>query len=126
MTIRIVVRFFCKTYSTALVVHNTDIIDSLYCIFLPIVELPFYFQVLSFAFNKVKLFAEVFYENSNLDDSGIYLPAYLRIYLPSRNNLKLHDTPGILTAQKMKFSIKDFFRKCYQIRSFLRIWSHLL
>ena len=30
------------------------------------------------------------------------------------------------TAQKMKFSIKDFFRKCAQIRSFLRIWSHLL
>ena len=26
----------------------------------------------------------------------------------------------------MKFSIKDFFSKCEQIRSFLRIWSHLL
>ena len=26
----------------------------------------------------------------------------------------------------MKFSIKDFFNKCDQIRSFLRIWSHLL
>ena len=24
------------------------------------------------------------------------------------------------------FSIKDFFSKCDQIRSFLRIWSHLL
>ena len=31
-----------------------------------------------------------------------------------------------LTAQKMKFSIKDFFCKFDQIRSFLRIWSHLL
>ena len=30
------------------------------------------------------------------------------------------------TAQKMKFSIKDFFSKCDQIGSFLRIWSHLL
>ena len=30
------------------------------------------------------------------------------------------------TAQKMKFSIKDLFSKCDQIRSFLRIWSHLL
>ena len=30
------------------------------------------------------------------------------------------------TAQKMKFSIKDFFTKCDQIRSFLRILSHLL
>ena len=26
----------------------------------------------------------------------------------------------------MKFSIKDFSSKCDQIRSFLRIWSHLL
>ena len=26
----------------------------------------------------------------------------------------------------MKFSIKDFFSKCDQIRSKLRIWSHLL
>ena len=28
--------------------------------------------------------------------------------------------------KKMKFSIKGFFGKCYQISSFLRIWSHLL
>ena len=32
----------------------------------------------------------------------------------------------LYTAQKMKFSIKDFFSKCDQIRSFLRILSHLL
>ena len=31
-----------------------------------------------------------------------------------------------ITAQKIKFSIKDFFSECDQIRSFLRIWSHLL
>ena len=30
------------------------------------------------------------------------------------------------TAQKMMFSIKDFFCKCDQTRSLLRIWSHLL
>ena len=30
------------------------------------------------------------------------------------------------TAQKMKFSIKDSFCKCNQIRSLLRIQSHLL
>ena len=30
------------------------------------------------------------------------------------------------TAQKMMFSIKDFFSTCAQIRRFLRIWSHLL
>ena len=32
----------------------------------------------------------------------------------------------LLTAQKAKFSIKDFFSKCDQIRRKLRIWSHLL
>ena len=30
------------------------------------------------------------------------------------------------TTQKMKFPIKDFFSKCDQIRSFLRIWAYLL
>ena len=30
------------------------------------------------------------------------------------------------TAQKKKFSIKDSFRKCDQIRRVVRIWSHLL
>ena len=30
------------------------------------------------------------------------------------------------TAQQMKFSIRDFSSNCEQIRSFLRIWSHLL
>ena len=33
---------------------------------------------------------------------------------------------GGFTAQKMKFSIKDFFSKCDQIRRKLQIWSHLL
>ena len=28
--------------------------------------------------------------------------------------------------KKMKFSIKDFFSKCDQIRSFMRVWSHLI
>ena len=32
----------------------------------------------------------------------------------------------IYTAQKMKFSIKDFFSKYDQIHRKLRIWSHLL
>ena len=30
------------------------------------------------------------------------------------------------TARKMKFSIKDYFSKCDQIRRKLRIWSNLL
>ena len=31
-----------------------------------------------------------------------------------------------LTAQKMKFSIEDFFSKCDQTRRKLWMWSHLL
>ena len=30
------------------------------------------------------------------------------------------------TAQNLKFSMKDFFSKCDQIRRKLRIWAHLL
>ena len=33
---------------------------------------------------------------------------------------------SFVIAQKIKFSVKDFFSKCDQIRSYLRIWSHLL
>ena len=32
----------------------------------------------------------------------------------------------LFTAQKMKFSIKNLFSKCDQIRSFFQIWSHFL
>ena len=32
----------------------------------------------------------------------------------------------LISAQNMKFSIKDFFSKCSQICRKLRIWSHLL
>ena len=33
---------------------------------------------------------------------------------------------AIYTAQKMNFSMKDFFSKCHQICRKLWIWSHLL
>ena len=45
-------------------------------------------EVLSSASDKAKLFAENFFKNSNLDDSGISLPVF-----PSRTNLKLHNIP---------------------------------
>ena len=41
--------------------------------------------MLSSASDKAKLFAENFSKNSNLDDSGVFLPVFL-----SRSNLKLH------------------------------------
>ena len=50
-------------------------------------------EVLSSACDEAKLFAKNFSKNSNLDDSGIYLPVF-----PSRTNLKLHN---ISTTPKM-------------------------
>ena len=41
-------------------------------------------------------------------------------------SLYLHVKIESYTTQKMRFSIKDFFSKCDQIRRKLRIWSHLL
>ena len=49
----------------------------------------------------------------------------LNILCPQRYGKGLRRQDKI-TAQKMKLSIKDFLRKCDQIFSFLRIWSHLL
>ena len=41
-------------------------------------------------------------------------------------NRKITQNQQTNTAQKIKFSIRDFFSKCDQIRSFLRILTHLL
>ena len=52
-----------------------------------------------------------------------------RVWNGLRNFRKLKNSKSLprtfLTVQKIKFSIKDFFGKCDQIYSFLRIWSHL-
>ena len=39
---------------------------------------------------------------------------------------KLYKIYPVFHCAKQKFSIKDFFSKCYQIYSFLQIWSRLL
>ena len=46
---------------------------------------------------------------------------FLSFFLDNRKQ-----TTKVNTAQKMKFSIKDFFSKCNQTHKKLRIWSHLL
>ena len=45
------------------------------------------------------------------------------LYLYWRQNQYIY--AHMHNAEKMKFSIKDFFIKCNQIRRKLRIWSHL-
>ena len=42
------------------------------------------------------------------------------------NEVNHHNNTTSHAGQKIKFSIKDFFSKCDQIRRKLRIWSHLL
>ena len=53
-------------------------------------------EVLSFASDKAKLFAENFCMNSNLDDSGISLPDF-----PSRTNLKVHISVTLKMVRKV-------------------------
>ena len=48
------------------------------------------------------------------------------MYLTLSETEKLFANLVFNTAQKMKFSIKDFFSKCDQISRKLRIWSHFL
>ena len=80
---------------------------------------------------KIKLFSGYFMlKNQSVwllnefsgHNSGSSLLNYLK-WLFETNLLLLYAT---YTAQKIKFSVKDFLSKCDQIRSFLRIWLHLL
>ena len=57
-------------------------------------------EVLSTASDIARLFAENFSKNSNLDDSGIWLP-----FFPSRINLKLHDIS--LTPKRVKKIVRN-------------------
>ena len=47
------------------------------------------------------------------------------LFVPMTHWVSVENFQAQNTAQKMKFSIKDFFSKCDQVRSFRRIWSHL-
>ena len=53
------------------------------------------------ASDKAKLFAEKFFKNSNLDDSGISFTVF-----PSRTNLKLHNIS--VTSKMVKKVIMNF------------------
>ena len=60
-------------------------------------------EVFSSASDKAKLFAENFYKNSNLDDSGISLPV-----VPSRTNLKMYNisvTPKMVKKVSMNLDL---------------------
>ena len=48
------------------------------------------------------------------------------VYILEENKLCCRKSHCTKSVKSMKFSIKDFFSKCDQIRRKLRIWSHLL
>ena len=60
-------------------------------------------EVLSSAFDNVKLFAKNFSKNSNLDDSSISLPTF-----PSKTTLKLYDVHVTLQLVKQVITNLDF------------------
>ena len=57
----------------------------------------------------------------NFLDGNVFFNNFSRVLVIPK--IKIHISN---TAQNRKFSTRDFFSKCDQIRSFLRIWSHLL
>ena len=61
--------------------------------------------------NKFLLYSKTGFTERILENTNLHLNA--------KCNALLH-------YRKMKFSVKDFFSKCKQIHSFLRIYSHLL
>ena len=63
------------------------------------------------------------YHHDNIKRFGIYIIIIeiKLLYILAINIIKTK-----LSLHKKKFSIKDLFNKCDQIRSKLRIWSHLL
>ena len=76
----------------------------------------------------LKVSPEIVENDDNLFGSQ-YFQNFSRLSLgkPNRcieNSVK-HLRLKSVTAQKMKFSNKDFRTKCDPFRSFLRIWSHL-
>ena len=64
--------------------------------------------------HDLRIFATIFLASNTIDLVSNLLPKLLKIRYQ-----KLHCT-------KMKFSLKDFFSKCDELRRKLRIWSQLL
>ena len=90
--------------------------------------LLFDYCILDFFFRKKQFYGFIWNHLLMISLFFLMVNAFVKIS-NMRNksiNLKrinLHTTASY-TRQKMKFSIKDLFSKCNQIRKKLRIWSH--
>ena len=102
-------------------------------------ELERFFLILVWDYLRVKIYRinssltprkSYFVKSSNLQNPKLLTCNNMQWYTCNNihKSLKQINSQMLagLTSQKMKFSIKDFFCKCDEIRSFLRIWSHLL
>ena len=69
--------------------------------------------------SRERLFEYIDYDCTTSEE--LAFRSFLKSF-PWHQRLQISDD----TAQKMKFSIKDFFKKYDQIRSFLQIWSYLV
>ena len=71
------------------------------------------------------IFCAVFW---HLLRSNFFVYCFLKYELSLRQPIEIGNLffDCLLIAQKVKFSIMDFFSKCDQIHRKLRIWSHLL
>ena len=66
------------------------------------------------------------HKRSFINAFSICMTVTLNLFKNQYEELLKRNNVQKFTAQKMKFSIKDFFSKCEQIRRKLRICSHLL
>ena len=62
----------------------------------------------------------------SMDRIGEYAGAFMLLHVFSLYEGSSANFVSTITAQKMKFSVKDFLSKCDQNLRKLRIWSHLL
>ena len=77
--------------------------------------------------NFIKRAASLLHSKSRGYSKHLCLPLFLRRrWVLPLLFASVSDTQNAPTAQKMKFSIRDFSSKCDQIHRTLRIWSHLL
>ena len=79
--------------------------------------------------NIIESFCKKFFKSVRVSTPGVSYEMedgshFCSIPLEKQKSNKNKDL--LNSVQKMKFSINNFFSKCKQIRSFLRVWSHLL
>ena len=85
-------------------------------------------SLLSHLFQQVKMFQNLISLNEAKSFLSIQsnLKDIFRYFLKITSNVDILHFYWVYTAQKMTFSIKDFFSKCAQIGRKLWIWSHVL